>query len=303
MSQLVDFHSHFFSRSFFDALNAASTLPEEPEMRMQSVAARAQIELPPEDPKLLADRWLGEMDRHGVGHMVTFASLTPEAASVQEALNHAAGRLSGFVQLDPTQPGLLDQLDTLFGAGDFKGALFFPALHGYRLDGPEMEELLQRLEAYGTLIVVHCGLLRINLREAFGLPKRYDIQKANPLTLIPLANRHPLLSFVIPHFGAGFFRETLMAGSQCSNLHVDTSSPNNWIQTQSKHLTLADVFERTVAVFGAERVLFGTDSSVFPRGWRRDVLMGQREALGACGRSEAERQAILGGNASRLLGL
>ena len=303
MSQLVDFHSHFFSRAFFDALNAGSPLPGEPEVRLQGVAARAQIELPPDDPCLLAERWIQDMDSHGVGHMVTFASLTSEAESVLKGVQHGAGRLTGFVVLDPTQKDIGKKLEGLFGTGNFKGALFFPALHGYRADGPEMQGLLEQLSAFKTLIVVHCGLLRIGLRDAFGLPKHYAIHKANPLHLIPVADRHPGLNFIIPHFGAGFFRELLMAGSQCPNIHVDTSSSNNWMDTQPERLTLPDVFERTLSVFGAQRVLFGTDSSTFPRGWRRSVLTSQREALGACGLKEEQRQMVLGGNASRLLGL
>lgn len=303
MSQLVDFHTHFFSHSFFDALNAASPLPGDPESRLQGVAARLQVELPPEDPRLHADRWLEQMDRHDVQHMVSFASLPVEAESVLQAVQHAAGRLTGFVMLDPTRGADPARLEALFGKGGFKGALFFPALHGYDIDGPELAAVLECLQAYGTLIVVHCGLLRIGLRDAFGLPKRFAIHRANPLNLIPVADRYTSLRLVIPHFGAGFFRETLMAGAQCENIHVDTSSSNNWIQTQPRPMTLADVFERTLGVFGPERVLFGTDSSVFPRGWRRDVLTAQREALGACGLSDEQRSLVLGGNARRLLGI
>ena len=95
----------------------------------------------------------------------------------------------------------------------------------------------------------------------------------------------------------------MLLGAQCENTFVDTSSSNAWMRTQPERLGLADVFERALGAFGPERILFGTDSSVFPRGWRQDVLRAQREALGACGLDAAARERILGGNAARLLGL
>jgi uncharacterized protein len=106
---------------------------------------------------------------------------------------------------------------------------------------------------------------------------------------------------VIPHFGAGFFRETLMAGAQCSNVYVDTSSSNSWIATQSPRLTLREVFAHALEVFGAERVLFGTDSNTFPSGWRIDRFEEQRAALSACGASSADQELIFAGNARALL--
>jgi len=109
--------------------------------------------------------------------------------------------------------------------------------------------------------------------------------------------------FVIPHFGAGFFRETLMAGSQCSNIYTDTSSTNSWMKTQAPQLTLRDVFERALGVFGPERILFGTDSNVFPAGWRADRRAEQRELLHALEVPAADQLKIFAGNAMRLLGL
>jgi predicted TIM-barrel fold metal-dependent hydrolase len=81
---------------------------------------------------------------------------------------------------------------------------------------------------------------------------------------------------------------------------VDTSSSNNWILTQPHPLTLAEVFHKTRAVFGCERILFGTDSGVFPRGWRKDIFEAQKQAMTEAGISSAEMEMILAGNAVRL---
>ena len=68
---------------------------------------------------------------------------------------------------------------------------------------------------------VHCGILVVKLRDLLGLPRPYDLNYANPLDVIPAANRHPGLTFCVPHFGAGFLRETLIAGGPSA----PTSSP------------------------------------------------------------------------------
>ena len=85
------------------------------------------------------------------------------------------------------------------------------------------------------------------------------------------------------------------------NVFVDTSSSNSWTATQSPPPTLAEVFERALEVLGAERILFGTDSNTFPAGWRADRLAEQKEAAASARASDAEMEAIFGGNARRLL--
>ena len=124
----------------------------------------------------------------------------------------------------------------------------------------------------------------------------------NPLDIVPAATAFPSVSVVIPHFGAGLFRETLMAADLCPNIHVDTSSSNGWVQYQAPPLTLDGVFRQALAVLGPERILFGSDSSFFPRGWRRPVYEAQREALEAVGPDESGWAAVFGGNFDRVFG-
>jgi predicted TIM-barrel fold metal-dependent hydrolase len=65
-------------------------------------------------------------------------------------------------------------------------------------------------------------------------------------------------------------------------------------------LTLDAVFRQTLAVVGPRRVLFGTDSSFFPRGWQRPVLDAQLAAMTAAGVTDDDRELILAGNFNRL---
>ena len=125
---------------------------------------------------------------------------------------------------------------------------------------------------------------------------------ADPIDLHKAAIDFPGLPFIIPHFGCGYFREALMLGAQAPNVYVDTSSSNTWLAYMPSHLDLKTVFEKTLQVFGPQRLLFGTDSNVFPRGWRRDILHQQMEILRELQTTQEAAEQILGGNIARLLG-
>jgi hypothetical protein len=151
----------------------------------------------------------------------------------------------------------------------------------------------------GTAVFVHCGALTIGVRRRLGLPSHFDLRLGDPLAVARLAGGFPHVPFLIPHFGAGFFRETLMAAEVCPNVHVDTSSSNNWTRF-TPGLTLDTVFRTALAVLGPSRLLFGTDSSFFPRGWQRGIYDVQSQTVAALGLSEAEEGLIFGGNFDRL---
>ena len=60
------------------------------------------------------------------------------------------------------------------------------------------------------------------------------------------------------------------------------------------------MFRQTLDVAGPDRVLFGTDSSFFPRGWQRAIYEDQRSALAAAGATPDVRARVFGGNFERL---
>jgi hypothetical protein len=122
---------------------------------------------------------------------------------------------------------------------------------------------------------------------------------SNPLDLHAVALRYPKLPFVVPHFGAGFFREALMLADLCPNVYLDTSSTNSWMRYEN--LDLATVFRRALAVAGPERLLFGTDSSFFPRGWNRSIFDEQARVLNAFDLNQSASRMIFGENLEKLL--
>jgi len=160
-----------------------------------------------------------------------------------------------------------------------------------------VEAVFRSAAEHGAAVFVHCGVLTVGIRKKLGLPSRFDLRLGDPLAVSRMALGYPQVPVIIPHFGAGYFREALMAADQCPSIHFDTSSSNSWIRFD-EGLTLDRVFRATLAVTGASRLLFGTDSSFFPRGWQAGVYEDQRRATESLG--DADRAAIFGGNFDRL---
>ena len=299
---ICDAHTHFFSKTFFELLLAeASEASKEPIDALQGrVRQRAEIEIPDESPKGHAERWMRELSRNGVERAVTFASLPGEADAVLEGTRVTCGRLVPYLLCNPSTPAGLESATQSLRAG-FRGVLLFPAMHHFDPNGSNLDGLYEEAAARRAPVVVHCGLLQIRLRDVLGIRPTYDLRYANPLNVGAAAERHPKTTFVLPHFGGGYFREALIVGAQSDNIRVDTSSSNSWIKTHPGDLTLAQVFDRALAVYGARRIDFGTDSSTFPRGWRNDLLTEQVAALEALGVSEVDKSRIFGENLIELL--
>ena len=85
----------------------------------------------------------------------------------------------------------------------------------------------------------------------------------------------------------------------CPNVYLDTSSSNTWMKYEG--LTLKAVFKRAREVCGANRLLFGTDSSFYPRGWNAPVYQLQSAVMTDLGVSFEDAGQIFGLNLERLL--
>jgi predicted TIM-barrel fold metal-dependent hydrolase len=288
---LNDSHVHFFSPHFFDTLGTQKGLP--PEGRALQVVNTLAWE-DAASAEALADRWVAELERHRVNRAAIIASVPGDEASVAAAVARHPKRFVGFFMLDPTQDDALDRVARAFETG-LRGVCLFPAMHRYSVNDPRAGAVFERVAAHeGAAIFVHCGVLSVGVRKKLGLPSPFEIRFGNPLDLHHLGLRFPRVPIILPHFGAGLLREALMLADMCPNVYLDTSSSNAWIR-YTPGLTLEGVFRGAVSVLGAGRLLFGTDSSFFPRGWQRAIYDQQTSAMRGAGLSDAEQQQILGG--------
>jgi len=116
-----------------------------------------------------------------------------------------------------------------------------------------------------------------------------------------LAQAHPRITFVVPHLGAGLLDECLLLGRACANVWTDTAGGNGWLAAIG--IDFEQALSRALACFGHRRILFGTDSGGFPRGWRDDVHARQVAACDKLGLDTEVTSALFAGNARRLFGL
>jgi len=286
-----DAHCHFFSSRFLELLAPDAGGAE-------ALAARLEWD-PPGTATDLGDRWAVELDRHEVSRAALIASIPGDAVSVAEAVAHHPHRFVGFFMHNPAAASADAALARALKELHMRAVCLFPAMHGYRLDDEAVEGVFKAAATHGAAVFVHCGVLTVGVRQKLGLPSRFDLRLGDPLALARMATGFPQVPVIVPHFGAGFFRESLIAADQCPTIHFDTSSSNSWIRFHSG-LTLESVFGSTIAVVGRSRLLFGTDSSFFPRGWQKGIYEQQIRAMTTAGISVDDRQQILAANFDRL---
>jgi predicted TIM-barrel fold metal-dependent hydrolase len=295
-----DAHCHFFSEGFFGALakeKAAGGAPDS----VEAITSALEWDAPGEAARL-ADRWIQELDTHQVSRAALIASVPGDEASVGDAVTKHPDRVVGLFMVNPKAPDATERVRRGLTELGLHGVCLFPAMHKFALDSTEATSVFETAAEHGTKSVfVHCGVLSVGVRKKLGLPSRFDIRLGDPLALVPVATAHPKTTFVIPHFGAGFFREALMAADLCPNIVFDTSSTNGWIMYQPG-LTLTDVFRAALDVVGPTRLMFGTDSSFFPRGWQKPIHEHQLAILKELGVEDEEQAQIFGGTFARIYG-
>ena len=292
---VVDAHAHFFTANTLKAWGLRGRTREGFEERTRTRTDMTSIQLPDETWDV-AQRWVDEMDRYGISAMGFMVGKEAYEEFV-EAKRRFRGRFMGYANVNPGDPDAVEQVRRAARDG-FQGVKLYPSswsdFHAYdEVCYPVYEEALrQRL-----LVFLHFGV---------SIGGQADLRHGNPLDIQPPARDFPDLSFVIVHFGAGFFRELLLLQYQADNVLMDSSGSNSWMRYLPYELDLRRVFERALKAGGPEKIIFGTDSTFFPRGFRYNILEAQYDAVRSIQKegviSEEDVDSIFRGNILRLTG-
>lgn len=293
--RVADAHVHFFSHRFFSLLAA-----QKPGLTFEQTGSLTGWQMPPEDPAALAHAWAHELDRHGVERAALIASLPGDEESAIAAVAAHPKRFWGYFMVNPLAPDTVARVQGALDRG-MHAVCFFPAMHRYHIHDDAALAVIDVIAATrpSALVFVHCGVLTVGVRSKLGLASPFDMRYSNPIGLHGVALRFPHLRFVVPHFGAGYFREALMLAEMCPNVFLDTSSSNRWMHYEG--FDLRTVFRRSLELLGPRRLLFGSDSSFFPRGWHGAIFDAQARALYELGLEAKEAGLIFGENLLHLL--
>ena len=176
------------------------------------------------------------------------------------------------------------------------GVKLHPVYQGVDFDDMRYLRILDRCAELGLLVLTHAG-------RDVGFPGAPDY--VSPARIANAVRRTDGVTLICAHMGGWRQWDDVERLLPETGVYIDTSfalgtmtaNGDGYYKTSADLVLLGeDQFVRIVRAFGAERVLFGTDS---PWGEQSDGLR-QFRSLPL---TEAEQAAILGGNARKLLKL
>ncbi|MBI2619930.1 MAG: amidohydrolase family protein [Ignavibacteriales bacterium] len=273
--KIFDAHVHFYSNSFFRFLVKQKPNRADISSELKNIAMKGHIEIPGEDPVQLAKRWADAIDKWKIERLILIGSMPGDEDSVVQAVQAYPKRFTGFFTVDPNSNMLMENTEKRLKQDKLRGIFLYPSLYQIGVNDEWLYPLYNLVQESKGIVFVHFGKLLIRPRDFAGVPTVINDAFADPRDLIPVAKKFPQVRWVIPNFGAGKFTETLEVGKQCPNVYVDTAGSNSWMEHHPEKPDLRKVYQKALEVFGAGRILFGSDSGMMPRGYRYDILDNQ----------------------------
>jgi predicted TIM-barrel fold metal-dependent hydrolase len=277
--KIFDAHVHFYSNSYFKYLVKQKPNRADINTELRNLAAKGHIEIPGEDSTQLAKRWIDIIDKWKLERLMLFGSIPGDEDSVVKAVQTHPTRFSGMFAVDPNSNVLIENATKRMKEDKLLGVLLYPSLYHINVNDDWLYPLYNLVQECRGIVFTHFGKLIMRPRDYADIPLVINEEFSNPKDLISIAKKFTGIKFIIPNFGAGKFTETLEVGKECSNVYVDTAGSNSWISEHSEKLDLRRIFQKFLEVFTANRILFGSDSGLLPRGYRYDIVDNQLKLL------------------------
>jgi len=242
-----------------------------------------------------AARWVKDIDEKGV-EMVNFVTGGGND-NLAKIVKKYPGRFTGFAHHSMFSEDAPAELERAVKELGLKGYKIIASAQTQPIDDKSTYPFWEMVEKLDIPVLIHFGVL------GGGGSMPGDLRNMNPLTLWEIAKMFPKTTFVIPHFGAGYLRELLLLCWFCRNVSIDTSGSNQWMTWMPFELDLKSLFRRAIESVGPDRIIFGTDSSYFPRGFSIDYLEDQLKVCRQIGLEESSIEKIFYKNAAKLLKL
>ena len=242
--------------------------------------------------KETAKLWVDEMEKYNLERLVFATGGGNQVLS--EIINLYPDKFIGYAHHNPFSKNADKELKHAIENLNLKGyKILAPDVKG-RLDDPCLNPLWATAEKYQIPILIHFGILG----AAGGIAHSYNI---SPMVIHDVARAYPDISFIIPHFGCGHPEQLLQLAWVCPNVYVDTTGSNQWTRWMPYPLTVKDLFKKFYETVGPKRIIFGTDSEWFPRGFVKRYLDDQLRDCYEIGMKEEEIKSIFRDNIAGLL--
>ncbi len=293
--EVIDAHAHFMTAGSMRAWAQRGRSMTSFQKRTATRTDMKSIEMPDENFDS-AQRWADELDKYGVSS-VGFMIGPETYDEFMEARRRFPGYFLGYLNVQPTDPDAPKKIRKAAEEGFYGIKLYPSSWRGVHVYDEQLRPIYEEALKHKMLVFCHFGV---------SIGGEADLRSGNPIDIQIPARDFPELNFVIAHFGAGFFREVLLMQYQADNVYMDSSGSNIWMKYLPYDLDLKGIFKHAIKAGGANKILFGTDSTFFPRGFRYNIAEEQFNALQslkADGLVDDDGiRLIFGGNHRRLTG-
>ena len=220
------------------------------------------------------------------------ATINSIAADINERSREL--HLYSFAGIHPADPDWQNTMQSIINAG-FKGIKLHPMFQEMDIDNDCYIRIIDMAVNAGLLVMIHGGGDINYPNDSYAAP----VREARMLDILGNPD-----GIILAHMGGWHDWDEVIDALGGRNVYLDTSSCLSHLLTyEGKKVPgkyrepLSDsLFREFVDVFGADHILFGSDS---PWGGQRESL----SALDSCGLDERELRLIRGENAARLLHL
>jgi predicted TIM-barrel fold metal-dependent hydrolase len=306
----IDMHCHLLVEEFNSEnyvapfWNPGAHQAEDPEAARIEAKKRTGTRIHTSDPE--GRDHLKRMDEAGIEkaillHLDKGLLFGDGPVSIEEQNRHVSrvaeknpDRFVWFCGIDPRRKNavpLLEQCVTEWGA---KGIKLYPTT-GFLPADKACYPFYERAQTWQIPIYFHMGPEN---------PPYYNQGNAHAAVLLRVLVDFPDLTIIVAHLGFEFWRDLLALGKVRDNVMCDFCA---WQPiAQQRHEQFRYILRKFLDEFGAHRVLFGTDAPILEK------ILSSRDFIGilknlpqqtAAGTpfTEAEVEAVLAGNARRLL--
>ena len=216
--------------------------------------------------------------------------INDNAAQINEKYFDAG--IISFASIHPDFEDFRAELSRVKNLG-FKGIKIHPVYQGTNLDDKKFLRIIYRAAELDLIVITHAGL---------------DIGFPGKINCSPKMSRHVVreigeFKFILAHMGGWKNWDEVTEELADLNIFLDTAFSTGLIPAKDNHYTAeelkmldAEGFMRLYKIFGAEKILFGTDSPWMVQGTPIDFIKNLPI-------DDTDKNKIFGGNAAKLLQL